>query len=360
MKLRVRRIEKAQDFVALAPIWAQLAKENAQLSPFLSYDWFWCCWHGVWPQRRPEILLIEETGGPVAIVPLMHWREWVCGLPVRYVGFLEWPNTPWVDVVTVGEYDSVLETVLDHLASRSDWDTAWLQKLPSTSPTVKTLEGILPGRLPWRRAGHTLYPYLAIEGAWDRFVGAKSPSDKELYRKIQAQLDRTGEVNLEEHRTVDLQSSFLRETLAMMSRSRQTDGGVAVATMPRTLEFFRELTRRAGKNGWLSLWSLRLNGHIAALEYQLRSNGKVQVLWTGDNPAYHEFLPKNALQLAILQSLFEGDCGYEYSLGPGIQDDHPWWARACHETVHLKIYRPGLYSSLLYKLETPVAPLARR
>jgi CelD/BcsL family acetyltransferase involved in cellulose biosynthesis len=360
MKLHIRSIDKAQDFKALAPIWARLTRETGQLSPFLSYDWFWCCWHGVWPQRRPEILVIEESAGPIAIVPLMHWREWVCGLPVRYVGFLEWPNTPWVDILTVGEYGSVLETFLDHLASRSDWDTAWLQKLPAISPTLKSLEGILPGRLPWRHAGHLLYPYIEIEGDWDRFVGAKHPLGTEFNRKLQAQLNCAGNVSLEEHRTIDLQSPFLQEALAIMNRSRQTDGDVAIATMPRTLEFFRELTRHAAKNGWLSLWSLQLDGHVVALEYQLRSNGKVQALWTGDDPAYRELLPGNVLHLAILQSLFEGGRVYEYSLIPGMQDAHHWWATASHETAHLKIYRPSLYPRLLERLEAAHALGARK
>src|SRR5262245_58281050 len=109
MKLRIRRIEKAQDFMALAPAWSELLRASGHTSPFLSYDWFWCCWHGVWPRRRPEILVVEDTSGPVAIIPLMHWREWFCGLPVRCVGFLECPTTPLVDILTVGPHDQVLE-----------------------------------------------------------------------------------------------------------------------------------------------------------------------------------------------------------------------------------------------------------
>lgn len=360
MGLRIRRIEKARDFVALAPIWAQLVRDSGQVSPFFSHDWFWCCWHGVWPQRRPEILVIEEVGGPVAIVPLMHWSVWLHGLPVRYLGFLECPGTPLADILAVGDHGRVLDAFLDHLSSRSDWDTAWLQKLPATSPTLKVLEGILPGRLPWRCAGHLLYPYLAINGDWERSYGATNTSLKEAYQRIYARLERVGDVSLEEHHTVDLRSPLLQEVLAVMSCGRRTDDSGAMAMMPRTPEFFRELTRRAAKNGWLSLWSLRLNGDVIAIEYQLRSDGKVQALWAGDNPIYQELLPGRALNLAILQSLFQGGLVYEYSLGPEVNGDHLWRATAYHETVHLQLYRPGLYPRLLYRMETAVTPWARR
>src|SRR5262249_49505305 len=169
--------------------------------------------------------------------------------------------------------------------------------------------------------------------------------------RMQAQLPSEGNIDFEEHRIIDPQGPFFQEVLSNMNHSHQKNRELAVVTVPRTPEFFRELTRRAAKNGWLSLWSFRLNDHLSAFEYQLRSNGKVQALWTGDDPAYRDLLPKNALQLAILRSLFEGGHIYEYSLGPGGQEDHPWWATAHQETVYLKIYRPGFYSRLLQRLE---------
>ena len=350
MTLRICRVEKAQDFMALAPIWAQLAKESGQLSPFLSYDWFWCCWHGVWPQCRPEILVIEESAGPVAVVPLMHWRGWVRGLPVRYVGFLECPNTPWVDILTVGEYNQVIEALLDHLAARSDWDMVWLQKLPITSPTLKTLEEILPGRLPWRYAGQLACPFVAIDGDWKRFCRTMNVSCADTHQPLHAQLQRGGDLRLEEHRLVDLQGLLLQETLAFLNRQPHRDH--VIASMPRQREFFHALTQRAAKNGWLSLWTLKLDGQVIALQYQLRANGKVQALWADDNPRYRDLAPGCALHQAILRSLFECGDVDEYSMGPGVQNDQPWWATGQHKAVHLKLYRPSLYTRLLYRLGT--------
>ena len=360
MSLRIRRIDQAQDFMSLAPLWAQLAGKSGQLSPFLSFDWFWCCWHGVWPQCRPEILVIEEAGSPVAIIPLMHWRAWCRGLPVRYIGFLDCPSSPLVDVLTVAEHDRVIETLLDHLVGRSDWDTACLQKLPVNSPTLKALESLLPERFPWHRAGHVLYPYLAIDGDWERFYGAADLSLQETHRRVQAQLKRAGGVHIEEHRTVDLQSALFLEMLDIISRRGKTDRDLGIAPMRRTREFFCELTRRACKNGWLSLWSLRLDGHVLAIEYQLRANGKIQTLWAWDDAVNRDFLPGRALHLAILQSLFEGGRVYEYSVGPAVRGDCLWWATGHHETVHLQIYRTGIYSGMLHRLETAVAPWAQK
>ena len=332
-------------------MWGKLAYESGQTSPFLSHDWFWCCWHALWPRWRPEILVVEEAGSAVAIIPLMRWRERVHGLPVRCLGLLECAATPMVDILALGEYGRIIEIVLDHLAARWDWDTVWLQKLPSTSPTLEALEGTLPGRLPWRRAGHLLSPCLAIAGEWADFCGSKKQRFKETYQQLQEGLEHAGDVSIEEYRAVDPESPLFCEAVGVIRRSWRADRGRAMATVPRMTEFLSELTRRATKNGWLSLWLLRLNGQAIAMEYQLRTDRKVYTLHADSDPAYRELSPASALTCAIIRSLFEHGCIQEYNIGLCPNDDTLQWATGSQERVHLKLYRPALYSRLLHRVE---------
>jgi len=346
--LQIRRIEKARDFVTLAPVWSRLLGESGQTSLFLSYDWFWCCWHGVWPQRHPEILLVEKAGTPVAIIPLMHWRRRVHGLPIRYISFLECPYTPEVDLLTVHGHDEILAVFLEHLTSRSDWDIAKLQKLPIASPTVKALKHLLPDRLPWRCDGHHTAPYAAVDGDWDHFCCMLSGSSMDLHQYIHAELHHAGDIRLEERRLVDLESSSLQEIFTFMHSSPSAQ---VIAPMPRLSEFFRVLTQRAAKNGWLSLWTLTLNGHILAFEYQLRSHGRVSVLLAGEDLGYSPMRPWPALNLAILQSVFQSGNTTEYSIGPAVQSSCLWQPDGHRQTVQLKLYRPSLYSRIMAQLE---------
>jgi CelD/BcsL family acetyltransferase involved in cellulose biosynthesis len=349
--MNIRRIDKARDFMALGPLWSKLAHASGQVSPFLSYDWFWCCWHGVWPRHQPEILLVEEAGTPLAVIPLMRWRERLRGLPIRYLGFLAYPNTPMADLLTIADHGLIVEAFLSHLASRSDWDVVWLQKLPASSQTVKELEGTLPGRLSWKRVSDFLMPYLAIEGNWRNFYDTKSRTGRKTLQEFQVQFPRLGDLNVEEHRVVEPWSQCLQEVIGIMNRGSRKNGVIAYSAFPRMPEFFRELTRRATKNGWLSLWLLRFKGHAIAMEYQLCADGKAQTLWADDDPAYREFLPGRILHLSLLQALFERGYVYEYRMAPDSYGGECWWATGSHETVQLKLYRPSLYSRLLYRLE---------
>jgi CelD/BcsL family acetyltransferase involved in cellulose biosynthesis len=349
MTLRIRRIDHARDFVALEPIWSRLTNETRQTSPFLSYDWFWCCWHGVVPQRHPEILVVEDGDTPVAIIPLMRWRARLYSLPIRYISFLEWPDCPIAGLVVPGHSRPVIELFLDYLTGRSDWDIARLQKLPATSPTLEAFEHILPGRLSWRRESHPAYPCVAIDGDWERFCTTMNKSSADTYQHIHITLQSAGELRLEEHRLVDLQGSLFQETLALMNLQMQGDH--VSTTRPRQREFFRALTQRAAKNGWLSLWTLKLDGHVIAFEYQLHFHSTVQALAAGEDPKYRALRPWPELNLAILRVLFESGCSYEYSLGPAVQNDRLWGGNGQHQMVDLKLYRPSLYTRLLARLD---------
>jgi CelD/BcsL family acetyltransferase involved in cellulose biosynthesis len=348
MTLRIRRIERARDFVALESIWSRLTHESGQTSTFLSYDWFWCCWHGVVPQHRPEILVVEDGNTPVAIIPLMRWKARLHGFPVRYISFLGWPHSPITDLVTTGQSNHVIELFLDHLIKRSDWDIAQLQQLSVTSPTLEALERIVPDRLSWRRDGQVAYPFLTIDGDWRLFCTTMSKPFVDIHRDIYATLQYAGDLRLEEHRLVDPQGSLFQEMLSVMALQTASIGK---PPRPRQREFFLALTQRAAKNGWLSLWTLKLDGHMLALEYQLRSHSTVQVLAVGQNPNYHDLRPWAKLNLAILRVLFESGCTYEYRLGPAVQHDRLWVANDHHQTVSLKLYRPSIYTHLLAQLD---------
>jgi CelD/BcsL family acetyltransferase involved in cellulose biosynthesis len=359
MSMRIRRIETLTEFEALAPLWSELASGAGQTSPFLSHDWFWCCWIAATPMRRPEVLLIEEAGSPLAIVPLMKWTDRYRRLPVRCLEFLSSPDTFFADIVAAAEPAAIIGALLHHLGARMDWDLLRLRKLPATSPTLKTLEDLLPDRLPWRHSDRDLSPYVATIGGWESFYGEKSQRFKKTCRNIQNRLERAGHVSIEELRSVEPESNSYSEAIEVTRRGRKANRGVAIATMPGMAQFFAELTRRATKNGWLSLWLLRLNGQAIAMEYQLQADSKVYALRADYDMDFGELSPGSALHFDIVRSAFERDEVHEYDMGLGANEYKLRWATGRHERVTLEVYAPTPYGRLLHGIETRLVPLAR-
>ena len=359
MTLRVRRLAFTEEFDSIGPVWADLLEQSVPSTPFTSHDWFQCCRVAA-ADRRQELLVVEDSVAPISLVPLVAWRGRVRGLPVRYLGLLDCPDSPVADLLHTGPATPVVRALLDHVCTRSDWDVLELGRLPIGSATLKALETELPGRLPWRRAGGDLSPYLTVDGPWAAFYGSRSQRFKKTIRNIQNRLDRLGRVTVEEHPAVQPGDALFEEMIELTSRSWKADRGIAIATMPRMREFFGELSRRATERGWLAVWLLRLDGRPIAMEYQLRSGGVVYALRADYDLAYAASSPGSALNFAIARALFERGDVHEYQMGPGQNDYKMRWASGCHETVRVQVYRPGLYGRLVHLIETRIVPSLRR
>jgi len=230
------------------------------------------------PARRPEILLVEDSAGPVALVPLVHWSGALHGLPVRFVGMLNAPDTAFADWLIVGRPEPVIEAVLGDLATRGDWDVMALNSLPAASLTLKALQAWIPGRYRWQPLSPIRSPYLNTTGTWEEFWTGTSQRFKKTVRNVRNRLAKVGSVSVEEHRTVAPDSPVFADLLAVSARSWKAQHALAIANMPGMAQFFRELTVHASARGWLRLWIMRLDGLPVATEYQLEADGRVHAL----------------------------------------------------------------------------------
>jgi CelD/BcsL family acetyltransferase involved in cellulose biosynthesis len=359
--VKIRRIQDLRTFRGLAPVWRELARESGQGSPFLSYDWFECCWRAVDSGREPEVLLVEDSAGPVAFVPLVASMGRLRRLPVRCLGMLSSPDTPFVDWLVLGAADSVVASVLSHLAARKDWDLLTFAGLPTGSPTLKALQAAAPDRLRCQPLGLVSSPYMSVTGSWDAFWAGTSQRFKKTLRSVRNRLDKAGRVEIEEHRTVALNSPVFQDLLDVSRRSWKGPRRLAIATMPRMVEFFRQLTERASAQGWLRLWVLRLDGRAVATEYQLEGDGRVHALRSDfDASVPDELSPGSHLNAEIVRRLFAAESVHEYDMGPGDNPYKSRWATASHETARLRLFRPGAYGACLHTVEARVVPVLRR
>lgn len=359
--MKVRRIESLDRFQALAPAWAALARESGQTSPFLSHEWFTCCWRASGSSRRLETLVVEDATDPVGLVPLARWRGALHRVPVRFVGMLNAPDTPFVDWLTVGQPEPIVEAVLDELVRSQDWDVLELSGLPSESRTLKALEACLAGRFRVHRLPTIRSPFVDVTGTWEAYWRATSQRFKKTVRSVRNRLVKVGEVRVEEHREIRGDSPILEEVFDVSRRSWKAAESLAIANMPGMAGFFRELTDHASRSGWLRLWLLRLDGRAVATEYQLESAGRVHALRADfDASLPSDLSPGTHLSEEILRTLFERPAVHEYDMGPGDNSYKLRWASSAHESARLFVFRPGVVGAGLHALTARVVPTFRR
>jgi CelD/BcsL family acetyltransferase involved in cellulose biosynthesis len=78
----------------------------------------------------------------------------------------------------------------------------------------------------------------------------------------------------------------------------------------------REMSKRFLSRGWLDFWLLKLDGHIAAIEYGFRYNAVYYPLWVALDTHFHAFSPGAVLRSHIIQELIrDGVRVYEFMQG---------------------------------------------
>jgi CelD/BcsL family acetyltransferase involved in cellulose biosynthesis len=354
----VRVVTSLREFDDLAPIWRDVSEAGGQSSPFASHDWFACCWRSAGRNCPREVWLLEDSAGPVALIPLVRRPRRIRGLPVRAVEFLDSPETPFADFPAAAPLDDVIAVFLSALGNRHDWDVLSLPRLPVHSAALKALESALPGQFPWRVAGRIESPGLSISGTWESFLREKPEPFRTRHQDIEGQIEFGAKVAVEEHRAVDPDGPVFAEFMEVAGNSWHDPRGAATVAAAGTPRFFRELTRRAGANGWLHLWILRRDGQAVATEYQVGADGHRHALRVDVDRSLAGLSPGAYLTGRIIRSLFGSRGVFEYDLRSERHSSQ--WATSTRETIGLEIYSRSTYGRILHRLQTRIAPLARR
>jgi CelD/BcsL family acetyltransferase involved in cellulose biosynthesis len=356
----VRCVTSLREFDALGPAWHAVAQAGGQDSPFLSHDWFACCWRTAGPDRRREVWVLEDAAGPVAFLPLMRVRTRAWGLPIRRLSFLESPDTPFVDIPMARAPEEVVPAFLRALGQDGGWDVLSFRKLPLKSATLKALRANLPDGFQGRDGGQEVSPCVEISGTWEDYLQQRSPRFRKTCRNMENRLEKSGTVSVEEHREVDPDGPTFAEVMDVSLQSWKGPRGLAMVNMPGASRFFREFTRRASANGWLRLWVLRVDGRALATEYQVQSNGTLYALRADFNAEAEAVSPGASLNLRIIRSLFERRDVQQYNMGPGANPYKVRLATGSQETHNFSIYAPTQYGRMLHGFETRLFPALRR
>jgi hypothetical protein len=352
--MKVRLVTSLREFDALEPVWRELTGKVDQMSPFLTHDWFACCWRTTGPVVRRELWLLEDTAGPLALIPLATRRTRMRNLPVRNLRLLDWSDAPVVDVPVAGDVDRAIAFFLDALRDRGGWDVLSLPKLAVGSPIHRALEAALPTRFRWSIGANSRAPYVTIAGTWKGFLKANAAHHGDPTDEFG---DESGDglpLSVEEHRAIHPDSRIFNEFIEL---SRETWDSVRGFAIPGMTRFFEELSTRATLSGSCRLWILRAGGRAVATEYQLGNNGCLYTLRSDAERDTDGVRPRASLGARIIRELFERGEVHEYHMGARSGQDRERWASGTHETATIHVYAPTAYGALLHALQAGVLRL---
>lgn len=364
MKLDVRLITAADEFLALRSAWDDLSRRVGKPCAFLTHDWFDAAWQ--WRQDSASLFLLcgWEGGRLVGVLPLvrLNVRQ---PLGATVLEFLAVPDTQVCDVVADAEHrDAVAGAFADSLARRkAEWDVMRLRNLPVGSVAASALAAALAARTirsATRRSTENLF--VPLNEVWEAYYAGRSRRLKKAINLASNRLAKAGTISIEwcaPESAAAFDADSLVATIADLSaRSWKSVTGNSLDN-PGPRAFIRRLTEHAAARGWLSVWTLHLDSRPLAMEYQIQADGNVYALRSDFDAECDHISPGSHLSRHLLERLF-GRGLDRYLMGPGGNPYKFRWATAGEPVFEMAAYNRSLRGRMLCGWDLAVKPPARR
>ena len=363
--LAVHVVSDEAEFATLCTPWNAIATSTLFRSVFLQHEWFDAAWQ--WRQRsaRLQVLCLLRGKDLVAVLPLVREDVATRWGRVRELSFLTVPDTQSCDVL-VAEAERVAAATsfaAELERTRSDWDVLRLKYLPPDSVAASSLRQALAARgfvtRLEQRGGN---PYVRLDSTWDTYYATRTRSLKKANNLAANRLKKAGEVRIDwlepDTRDPHRLAQVLDEIIAISGESWKRRTGNSLDN-PGPQAFIRRLSQLAHERGWLSIWTLKLDGRPMAMEYQLIADGNAFALRSDFVETTEEISPGSHLSRSLLERLF-GRGLQRYFMGPGDNAYKQRWAEEAVPVAELSVYGRSAKGRWLATWETTLKPLARR
>ncbi|HYA43301.1 MAG TPA: GNAT family N-acetyltransferase, partial [Syntrophobacteraceae bacterium] len=191
-------------------------------------------------------------------------------------------------------------------------------------------------------------PYIRTDSDWDAFLKSTDVKFRKQLRNKKNKLSKAGKVTIEEHTTHS--PAVLEEVFSVSAKSWKHREGTSMVSTPERRRFFERLSSVASREGWLSIWLLRLDGRPIALEYHLKHQGRTHGMRGDFDEAYREVSPGSVLEAHIIEHCFTHElkeydfCGLDYRYKTK-------WTDLVHPTVNLLVYNENFRSLSIYAMQ---------
>lgn len=355
--LRVATISDESPFLRLTSAWNDVVRQSAPGNVFLRHEWFAAAWAWRRLDSSINVLAVHDQNRPIAFLPLIRSPK------TRQLSYLSVPDTQFADVIALpSDGPRVADALAAHLAANRDCDSLQIGHLRHDGFALTMLVPALARqgiRIEFRDGGRN--PYVDLSNGWPSYYGERSRSLKKANNLAANRLRKAGTIDVEWLRPGSGDQSacqrVLEDSVAISSRSWKTDTGNSL-DQPGPNAFLRALTQPAFADGWLSIWTLRLDGRPVAMEYQLIYAGQVHALRADFDASVEDLSPGSHLFRHLLETLF-GQSLDRYYMGPGENPYKKRWTDQAEPLTRMVAYSRSFRGQMLWLRDAVLKPYLR-
>jgi CelD/BcsL family acetyltransferase involved in cellulose biosynthesis len=348
-------------FAALERHWNAIAAQRPDLSVFGRHEWFEAAWLWQRESARLHVLTWSAHGQVRALLPMVE-RDGRGRLgTVRELHLLTVPDTQVCDILVAERHGTEAARAFAAylVAHRRAWEVMRLSYLrPDSMIATRLATAMASMGCEVAKAGTPGNPFVSLGGDWTTYYAGRSRRLKKANNLAANRLAKAGDVRvswLEPGTPDDGRVAETVENVVAISKSSWKSETGTTLDRPGPGAFIRRLSAIAATRGWLSIWTLSLNGEAAAMEYQLVYEGNVHALRSDFRIGLEEISPGSHLSRTMLERMF-GRGLDRYLMGPGNNAYKYRWAEATEPQVSVTVYSPSLPGRALGAWERRLKP----
>jgi CelD/BcsL family acetyltransferase involved in cellulose biosynthesis len=343
--------------------WDDLVSRCPEPTPFLRARW-WRAWWEAFGEGRAHVVTVCDPGARIMGAAVFAERRGRFeGVPVRMLSLASNAHSNRAGILADA---NAIGPVTDALArwaheNRSWWSVFRMDEVPGDCPaSAALLERLAALGHPTGTLAGARPPFLDLSSGLAEFDATLKAKWRSNLRNREKRLAALGKVV---HETIleplpDLDAR-LAECFALEAKAWKGAAGSAIASSPRTLEFYRRVASEAAEDKTLILHTLRLDNRLAAFQLDFVQGTTEYVLKIGYEPELSAYSPGALLLRRVIDAAAARGAKTVDLLG----DDMPWkrdWTSRVRAHEKLFAFGRGPTGRLLHALRFHAVPLARR
>lgn len=358
-------VKDTEEFLKIRKAWQALCDGlEDSTSAFASFEWYETWWRHYSGGATLHMITMWDADRLVGVAPLMLRRVTVHGLPLTALCFMENNQSLNNDfIVAPADRELFFREMLRQLTSQSAlWDVVAFRNIPETSINCAALLETLDGTgQKWLKSSTWFdSPYLVPAGTWTDFLASRTARTRKSLRNIQNGMFKAGDVTVTNYRTREEFLSVKDEVFNLARQSWAEDQGDSMAS-PANEAFFSDLAAAFAQKGWLSLWVLRLNGTMLAVEFHVKAYAMEHAMRGHYLPGCASLSPGAYLEMQIIKHAFEEtDKVRVYDFCGSFEQYKRKWTDTFVAHHDILIFNNRLYSRLIRFHEGTAVPLLKR
>jgi CelD/BcsL family acetyltransferase involved in cellulose biosynthesis len=360
--VRVTRIEDVAGFTALREPWNALLADSTANGPFLTWEWLSAWWSHLAEAARLQILAAWDGDALVGIAPFVVTESAFGWFPrIEFLG-TGYAGSDYLDLIVRRGYEPEVLSAFAHAIGQQAFTTRF-DHVPSTSLCALLAEQLRFDGWTSSMIPDGVCPFIDLTGHdWDSFLATLGPSHRANIRRrlrgIEKQFDAKFELV-----TTDAVRLEALDALGRFHQQRfEAEGGSTAFLNARVRAFQDEATGKLLERGWLRMYTLRLDGAIAAVMYGVLYNDTFYFYQHGFDPRHQRHSIGLVLMALTLRTAIE-ERAHTFDFLWGTESYKSLWTREVRALRRIDLF-PAHFGGRIHKgavaARRRFGPLARR